>query len=237
MHVWERGLSYTTIDRALVVLEAACPDMSREAIAKLSIGERDSRLLILRQWLFGNQINSASNCPHCQELMEWSTSTDTLRLQPLELGTSAKNLLITHQDFHVEFRLPNTLDLVAISEIDEVATARQTMLERCISKLERKGKPVTLSRLPQRLIQKILTKMEQADPQADLRIELVCANCQHKWEATFDIVAFLWAEIQSWAKQTLRAVHILARAYGWREQDILSMSPLRRQLYLEMAGY
>ena len=34
----------------------------------------------------------------------------------------------------------------------------------------------------------------------------------------------------------LRQVHTLAMAYGWREIDILSMSALRRQVYLEMLG-
>jgi len=50
----------------------------------------------------------------------------------------------------------------------------------------------------------------------------------------FDIVSFFWSEICVQAKRLLREVHILARAYGWREADILSMSAARRQLYLEM---
>jgi len=51
---------------------------------------------------------------------------------------------------------------------------------------------------------------------------------------TFDIASFFWAEICVQAKRLLREVHTLARAYGWREMDILSMSPARRQFYLEM---
>jgi hypothetical protein len=30
-------------------------------------------------------------------------------------------------------------------------------------------------------------------------------------------------------------VHALASAYGWREADVLAMSPMRRQVYLELA--
>lgn len=237
MHAWERGLTHTPVEHALVVLEAACPDMSREDIAKLSIGERDNRLLTLRTWLFGRHVTSASSCPHCNELMEWSTNTDKLRLQPLKHDPQQQAYLIKYQGYQVRFRLPNTADLVAIGQQNDITIAHQELLKRCVNSIERKGKSVTVSRLPQRLLQKVLTKMEQEDPQADLRVELVCANCQHKWEVTFDILSFLWSEIQSWAKQTLRAVHILARSYGWREQDILGMSPLRRQFYLEMAGY
>ena len=40
----------------------------------------------------------------------------------------------------------------------------------------------------------------------------------------------------AWALRTLAEVHRLASAYGWREQDILALSPARRQLYLGMVG-
>jgi hypothetical protein len=32
----------------------------------------------------------------------------------------------------------------------------------------------------------------------------------------------------------LRDVHELASAYGWRESEILALSPQRRQAYLEL---
>ncbi len=31
-------------------------------------------------------------------------------------------------------------------------------------------------------------------------------------------------------------VHALARAYGWREADVLAMSEARRHFYLELVG-
>jgi hypothetical protein len=31
-------------------------------------------------------------------------------------------------------------------------------------------------------------------------------------------------------------VHQLAKYYGWAEADILAMSPVRRQIYLNIAG-
>lgn len=237
MHVWERGLTQPPIERALAILQFACPDMSRDDIAALSIGERDSRLLTLRRWLFGEKITSASSCPHCQQLMEWTTDVSQLQVQPDPDAVTQRNHHFSHQDYRIEFRLPNTLDMFAIEQARDVDSARQTLLKRCVHTTERKGKTLSLSRIPQSIIQKVLKKMEQCDPQADLRVELLCANCQHKWETAFDIISFLWSEIQNWAKQTLRSVHLLARAYGWREQDILAMSPLRRQLYIEMAGY
>ncbi len=54
------------------------------------------------------------------------------------------------------------------------------------------------------------------------------------FSVAFDIVSFLWNELNAWAIRTLREVHILASAYGWSETDILAMSPWRRQFYLEV---
>ena len=66
-------------------------------------------------------------------------------------------------------------------------------------------------------------------------INLSCPACAGAWSATFDIAGFLWKEIHAWAKTALRGVHVLARAYGWRESDVLALSPTRRQIYLELA--
>ena len=63
---------------------------------------------------------------------------------------------------------------------------------------------------------------------------LNCPTCGNQWQLFFDIAAFLWLKIEMQARRLLREVHTLARAYGWREADILALSPWRRQAYLEM---
>jgi hypothetical protein len=52
----------------------------------------------------------------------------------------------------------------------------------------------------------------------------------------FDIATFFWAEVSAHARRLIRDVHALARAYGWREVEILSMSGWRRERYLEQLG-
>ena len=78
--------------------------------------------------------------------------------------------------------------------------------------------------------------MEVCDPLAAIDIPLDCLNCGHQWQPLFDIVSFFWTEIAAQARRLLREVHTLARYYGWREADILAMSAIRRQFYLEMGG-
>src|SRR5262249_27971943 len=79
-------------------------------------------------------------------------------------------------------------------------------------------------------------KMSSADPMANIHLALSCPSCEHKWEAPFDIVAFLWREISTAARRLLREVHALASAYGWTQHEILSLSTLRRRAYIEMAN-
>ena len=69
-----------------------------------------------------------------------------------------------------------------------------------------------------------------------MRFSLTCQGCGHEWAAVFDIVTFFWAELVAQAKRLLREVHQLARAYGWRESEILAMSSQRRHTYLELVN-
>ena len=79
-------------------------------------------------------------------------------------------------------------------------------------------------------------RLELADPQAHIEMAMRCPECALDWTAPFDVVSFLWQELDTWAARTLREVHVLASAYGWSEHDILEISPMRRRRYLELVG-
>jgi len=96
------------------------------------------------------------------------------------------------------------------------------------------GLKVELALLPKQVLAMLSTYIEALDPLTEVHTDLTCPACETQWQLLFDIVTFLWAEISMQAKRLLREVHILAHAYGWREADILSMNPIRRQFYLEM---
>ena len=71
-------------------------------------------------------------------------------------------------------------------------------------------------------------------PWAEIELNLQCPACRHCWSSLLDIVSFFWSEVSNQVKRLLAEVHLLARAYGWREADILSMSAARRKAYLDM---
>lgn len=237
LNVWENGFSRSPADRAIGLLEAVYPEQPKEALAGLSIGERDVRLLQLREALFGSRMTSTTRCPRCSERLEWESDVADLLVPAPGIGTDrADTLDVTVGTCRIRFRLPNCGDLSALSGQRDAAVMRERLLERCLIEASTvDAEPLQWGQLPEAALQAMVEEMEHADPQSNLQINLTCPVCGHGWEAAFDIVSFLWAEINGWAKRTLRTVHLLARSYGWREADILAMSPTRRQIYLEMA--
>ena len=61
--VWEAGRPQHALDRALTILAAASPGASREALADLTIGERDARLLQLRALVLGPRAEGFARMP------------------------------------------------------------------------------------------------------------------------------------------------------------------------------
>src|SRR5436190_6298714 len=80
LHIWELGQGRHPVDRALLCLAAVCPEMTREELAVLSIGQRDARLLTLREQTFGATLNGFAECPQCVELLEFTLAAADLRV-------------------------------------------------------------------------------------------------------------------------------------------------------------
>jgi hypothetical protein len=234
LEVWERGEGLPHLQRALVLLSAACPDVPQEALAEYSIGRRDACLLSLRERTFGSKLTGLSRCPRCGVSVELSLDVSDIRNLPAP--ESAQPLRLSLGPHGVDYRLPNTHDLIALGANTDPDAGWQRLLARCVIDCYHDGKRTAFEDLPGHVVQAVVNAMGKADSQTDVRVELDCPACAHRWQSPFDIVSFFWREINSWARRTLREVHLLASAYGWREADILAMSPLRRQLYLEMAG-
>jgi hypothetical protein len=234
LDVWERGNVQSSVNQALSLLLAACPEASADSLTKLNIGERDSRLLTLREWTFGSQLIGIATCPDCRERLEMTFNVADIQVTP-ESGPTGE-LTIDVAGYDVRFRLPNSMDLAAIADYKDSGRAREQLLENCLLSVHRNGEEVPSDHLAASLVDAIVERMAEADTGADVELALSCPSCRHQWHATFDIVSFFWSEITAWVYRILREVHTLSLAYGWREADILAMSPWRRQFYLERVG-
>ena len=234
LEVWERGLGQSPAQRALILLGVACEESSVAEVAACSVGERDARLLALREETFGPQLACLTSCPKCAGELEFGIETALLR-GPARPPSSAP-LQITAGDLTIDFRLPNSLDLASLDRTADTATNRRQLLERCLIKAERGEAAVDPAELPEDAVAALSTRMAEADPAAETKLALACPECGHAWRTHFDIVSYFWSEIRAWAQRRLHEVHTLAAAYGWGETEILALSPARRRAYLELVG-
>jgi hypothetical protein len=246
LSAWEQGFGQPSFRRALILLSAACPELSAEQLARLSIGQRDARLLALRERTFGSELVSVATCSACGEQLEFTFSMADIRVAspaaPASGQPSAPErdgpdpLSLNLNGYEVLFRLPNSTDLAAIADSPEPAASQHLLLQRCVEAATYEGAAINYADLPAAVLDAVAARMEEADPQANVQLNLSCVRCGKSWLAVFDIESFLWSELNRWAERLLLEVHQLARAYGWREADILAMSPQRRRFYLEMLG-
>jgi uncharacterized protein YbaR (Trm112 family) len=232
--VWEKGIDRAMFERALLLLEAVSGE-SRANLAELTIGQRDLRLLELRDMLFGRTLPCLTACPACREPLELNLDSDDLRVaKGIHPGQARHTLAI--DGLTLEYRLPDSFDLSAASSAPDSLNVREIVLGRCLLAAGGGDNEVAYNALPPNVLDALATAMAEADPQSHLELALTCPSCGQNWSAVFDIVSYLWSEIQNWAMRTLREVYLLASAFGWREADILALSPLRRQLYLQSVG-
>ncbi len=231
--IWERGLYQHPVERALTMLSVALPEFASDALLALTIGQRDAYLLTLHEITFGTRLESVVECLACQERLEFTLNVADIRVTG-DGKDAASEQQATIDGYEVRFRLPNSRDLITIARLLDVGQARSTLAQRCLIEAKRDGESVAVADLPEPVIAGLAEQMARLDPQAEVQLNLSCPACGHRWSLLFDIVSFLWTEIGGQARRLLRDVHTLARAYGWREADILAMSAVRRQYYLEM---
>lgn len=226
--IWEEAARQSPCGRALTMLRLATPDASAAELATLPIGERDRRLLAIREALAGSHIEAAASCPACGERVEMSFTAAELREHAPKAASSCVS--VEKSGYRVDVRLPTTADLIEVTSAASPGKAAQMLLERCIVHQTPPGP------LPPEVINAVGESVANADPMADIRVSSRCPACAHTWELPFDITSFLWQEVDDRARRLLREVHVLARHYGWSESAILEMSDFRRRCYLEMLG-
>ncbi len=227
--IWERGEREEAGTRGLLLLAGACtaPD---DELAIVPAGRRDALLLDFRERLFGPDFAGITSCPACGEAIELTFDASEVRR-----GTpQAETAVVNAGAFEVELRLPTAGDLAAIDSLPDVSSARTVLFDRCVLRAGDGDGAVAAIDLPAQVVQAVVARMAELDPQADVAIDVACPACAHAWREPFDVVTFLWGELAAWARRLLADVHLLASAYGWSEGDILGLTAVRRDAYLEM---
>lgn len=233
MAAWDHAVALPPWSRPLAILAAGCRERDREELAQLSVGQRDVLLLALREWALGPEVVGVADCPACGESVELTFLVQDIRVP----AAPAPELLTVHaEDYELKVRVPTGADLECAAQQSDEADAVAVLMERCVLSARRGTDELRAGDLPGDVLTVVDARMAEADPQADVELSVTCSACGHGWPAPFDIGTFFWAEIDAWAARVLHDVHRLALAYGWREPDVLALSPRRRQHYLAMVG-
>jgi len=231
LSAWERGFHQRPFERALTLLSIASPPGSERGWTTVSVGQRDARLIDLREALFGPQLEAVTSCPGCSSPLELSFETKDVRV-PVE-PEPHQRFQVSIDGYDVWFRLPTSTDLLEVAS-QPLGDARQHLLSLCIESAHN----ATLDRreLPPEIQERVIERMAEQDPQANVEVAVTCPSCDHRWSIPFDIASHFWSDVDDWARRLVGEVHVIARAYGWSERDILAMSPRRRRLYLDRIG-
>jgi hypothetical protein len=237
--LWDAGQTRHPIDRALLALALAMPEEAPDELADRPVGWREVNLLALRNATFGSALDGYAPCPSCGSLMEFSLDGSTL-LEGLPAPDGNARITLDDQ----QWRLPNSRDQAMILDAPDPQTAVSWLLDRCrLDESMQSASSLAINRETSQktkcspvLINELESRMEALDPAANIRLGMRCTDCGHAWDAVLDIGACFWDELGTLARQLLESIHRLASAYGWREAEILALSPARRAAYLNMIG-
>jgi hypothetical protein len=227
--IWESGEGRHPVDQALAILAAACPEKSWQELAALDLGRRDGLLLALHTRSFGPQLEGFAACPACSQELEFN-----LPQLPGPEAEAPPEGIMELDGYRIAYRLPDSFDLAAAASSPALEDARAALLKRLVGPVSREGADVPLQALPSTAISALGEQLVEHSPLLELLLELQCPACGQRWTVLLDIAAFLWSEIASRARRLLQEVHLLARAYGWSEAQILALSARRRKMYMQM---
>jgi hypothetical protein len=220
--LWERavGLRRWTRDDALL----------RDAGGPSALGDRNRALLALRNALFGPSWPLRSDCPACATACEFAIDSvalaEGLDVQPrADAGAG-----FDWRGRPIAVRAPSAEDLRGIAQHDDVAGAARALLARCLPP------GFDLSQLGEDELEALEDRIESLDPAAAISFALTCPDCGHQWPAPVDVADALWTELQRAAELSLTDIDALARAYGWTEEQVMSLSPVRRAAYLQLVA-
>lgn len=223
LQLWEQGSSMHPLDRGLLALGAALPDVSQGTLADWPLGRRNTALVALHCACFGPRLQAWIACARCAEKLEFELDGRVLA-QRAEQTDYGEPVVVDGETF----RLPTTRDVARVLQEPDPDRAALRLADAC--RVASDDSPA--SRVLD--LEEVGRRMSLADPMAEILIKLPCPACGHENNPPLDIGSFLWTELEVRARRLLLEIHVLATAYGWTEQTVLSLSEQRRAAYLGM---
>lgn len=229
---WRSPIRLVTDLLGQVVVDLDGTEPSRERLTALTLGERDILLARLRQQELGDKIESIATCPQCGKRldMDFSLTAFLSHFQPkMPRGVEPdeEGWFRLREPNHT-FRPPTSADLEALEmETDlKPSQRRRWLAQRCIEPLPERG----------RSISRIERAMAKLSPQLTQELEAKCAECGAGFSVAFDLAGYVLREFEQLSRTLIQDIHLLARWYHWRLEEILSLPRQRRIQFVNALG-
>ncbi|HEY5786434.1 MAG TPA: hypothetical protein VIT65_16830 [Microlunatus sp.] len=217
---WETGCRQSPQERAATLLAYVTGD-DLDVARNTDVGTRNVLLARFLTALTQDSLDFCATC-RCGERLDVALDLDMIAGWPTH--EPGFRLTLQPRDQAPIIRLPTSADLAALEGLGH-EEARGRLMARCAD-----------GRVTTEVAALIDEALEAACPAAAIGAMVACPTCGSEWEATVDLPALLWAELQYRARALLREVHELALAYGWTETEILALPARRRANYLQLVS-
>lgn len=225
--LWEALTSTVPAARGAVVLTArgAVPDVASacdEPLAASAAAALDE----LRE-RSGPTLATVLECPACSQVLDVPLDLQALATSAHSLHDAADPLerRVPWASGEVVVRAPTTSDVLeAITAPDPARHLR----ERC--ETWPPGADTTDD-----VLARVARAADDLTGLAGATARSSCPGCGHDVTADVDVVDLLTARVTEQARALLADVAELAAAYGWSQDAVLAMSPVRRRAYLDLA--
>lgn len=202
-----------------------------DAVAGLTIGDREALLWHLRLMSLGDRIAAVVECQNCHEKLDVDLRIRDLLQPPYPQWTATfTEDLAGHR---IRLRLPTVADQEAVTDIARTdgEIAAQTLLERCVLAVD--DHPPTDDDLVA-VRSAVEDRIAALDPQAETILNIRCPHCDASTAHVLDAAEFLIEELTRTSRFLYREVHALAWYYHWSEGEILGLTVDKRRRYLDL---
>ena len=232
VRIWERGQGEHPVDRALTIL-AVLTQRPKQDLSAISLERRDRMLLSWRSRLFGDTLVGYAACPRCGCEVDVSLTADG----PQEPEELEERFVIEVAGMRFAARLPTSRGHRGSIRVRERGGSQARADPPVPGRRRGRDEPAAGSAMDSEAVTAAVEA--ELDRRAGVSAGIVtvaCPDCGHGWNVELDVAEFAWREIEILAGRLLSHVDVLARRYGWSEQEILRLSPARRRFYLELAS-
>ena len=128
LKLWEAGAGLHPLDRGLLILDAALPERSPEALADWPLGRRNQALARVHCASFGRYLQGWTACRRCGEKLEVQVDGRLLAEGEAPPDPAAPEPIVVNGH---KFRRVTTRDLAAVARETEVRQATLRLVHRC----------------------------------------------------------------------------------------------------------